>query len=149
MLLFQAKLLYWRKEESMKASKLCKLVLLGGLGGSTAMLVGCNSSNSPPQIPEDEQVAAHSDVHVYPTWWWWYVHRPYFDCPVYSTHIVTYHGSGGTYVRTGGVHTTSYSYSSARSVTGAKVGGGSFKGGTSSSFSARGGFSGGRGGAAS
>jgi hypothetical protein len=115
--------------------KATKAISLALIGGSITFTQGCSST------PDDQHIAAVNQSHVYPSWWWWYMHRPYFDSPMYSDHIVTYFGSGGSYSRS--FSGSSYSYSSARSVTGAKFGGGSVKGG--SSISARGGFGGGRG----
>jgi hypothetical protein len=110
-----------------KSTKVLGLVLIGG---SMTVAPGCQHT-----VVEDQPIAAVNNTHVYPTWWWWYMHRPYFSVPLYSTHTVHFVGSGGSYIRTGG-----YSYSASRSVTGAKVGGGSFRGG--STISARGGFTG-------
>lgn len=118
-----------------RSTKKLGLVLIGG-SLVLSPVAGCGPSTPPP--PED-QIAAASHAHVYPSWWWWYMHRPYFSTPLYSTHTIHYIGSGGSYshVRTGSAVS---SYSSSRSVTGARSGAGSFKGGAS--ISARGGFSG-------
>lgn len=110
-----------------KATKFINLVLIS----SSLILSGCNKS---VHTDEDEQAMMQaSGGNPYPAWWWWYMHRPYFVTPTSGVHYVHVIGSGGTYTSVG-----SGSYSSARSVSGAKTGAGSVK-----SISARGGFSGG------
>jgi hypothetical protein len=115
-----------------KSTKLVNLVLIGG----SLVFSGCQSRHEPPE-GEEAPFVTSSGSSSFPPWWWWYMHRPYFSAPSSGGHIVHHVGSGGTFLRTGST------YSAARSVTGARTGGGSFKSGTS--ISARGGFSGGHG----